>query len=217
LEPPPSTQHTFSALRVATLLNSHHEDFSAEKRALIVETYLYFEAEKARGLDPLNRRIRQRVAECMNVGEASVSRVMEEYRLSNSNSPLVSLAADALPVDSPDENYNVIFTDILHSRNLQGLPTIAVHPKAEILATRGVRLTTKFILRQHRKMNCSYIKGRKRDPRADEAGTVNYPSQYLAKKAVNYNWKKSEDFLDESYCNKNHVSDRSWRLPDRVR
>jgi transposase len=194
---------------------------TTEQRAMIIESYLYFESEKRQGFDILNRPIRQRVADCLGVGEASVSRVVKEFRVRSVDSPPVCVPAAIPAVSSEKVNYAEIFAQVLQNRNLRRLPTTASDMKAEISQLTGTILTTKFILRQLKSMGCSYIKGKLRDPRADDDGTIAFRTQYLRNKASNYNRKNNpkrpEVYLDESYCNLHHVAQRSWLLPGRVR
>eukprot|EP00644_Phytophthora_capsici_P006600 jgi/Phyca11/118592/e_gw1.36.453.1 len=70
-------------------------------------------------------------------------------------------------------------------------------------------------------MDVSYVRGRKRDPRADSAVNVAFRLEYLKKKVSNLNArlypKLTEIYLDESYCNVNHVAGASWVLKNAPR
>ncbi|KAG2771103.1 hypothetical protein PC116_g4768 [Phytophthora cactorum] len=60
------------------------------------------------------------------------------------------------------------------------------------------------------RMDVSYIRGRKRDPRADSKVNVAFSNAYLEKKLANLSArlvpKLTEVYLDESFCNVNHVA-----------
>ncbi|OWZ05979.1 hypothetical protein PHMEG_00021831 [Phytophthora megakarya] len=70
-----------------------------------------------------------------------------------------------------------------------------------------------------------YIVGKKRHISADTHGNVEFRNAYLKKKLCNrrpekkgrFDPRKTEVFLDESFCNVNHVSNKTWVLEDKIR
>ncbi|OWZ19415.1 hypothetical protein PHMEG_0006336 [Phytophthora megakarya] len=72
-----------------------------------------------------------------------------------------------------------------------------------------------------KRMDVSFVRGRRRDPRADSAANIAFRYEYLKKKVSNLTARMyprvTEIFLDESYCNVNHVAGATWVLKNSPR
>ncbi|KAE8888906.1 hypothetical protein PF005_g967 [Phytophthora fragariae] len=82
--------------------------------------------------------------------------------------------------------------------------------------------------RLHVELGYHYIEGEKRHIHADSEGNVAFRETYLANKLANrvkvqgrygVSWGvvRPEVFLDESYCNVNHVTGKTWLTSEKVR
>ncbi|KAE8879487.1 hypothetical protein PF005_g10713 [Phytophthora fragariae] len=72
-----------------------------------------------------------------------------------------------------------------------------------------------------RKLGYVYVRGKKRHYLAESSASVAFRASYIKKLAKRPNKKgfprNPEVFLDESYCNVNHVAGKTWLTADRTR
>ncbi|GMF28216.1 unnamed protein product [Phytophthora fragariaefolia] len=89
----------------------------------------------------------------------------------------------------------------------------------------NVSLELRTMQRLLQELDFHYIVGKKRHISADTPANVDFRNAYLTKKLSNrrpekngrFDPRKTEVFLDESFCNVNHVSNKTWVLEDRIR
>ncbi|TYZ63099.1 hypothetical protein PybrP1_013073, partial [[Pythium] brassicae (nom. inval.)] len=94
------------------------------------------------------------------------------------------------------------------------MPTTSHHVKNAVLEKAGQLVSDRIVCREPKKMKFTYVQGQQRVPRADERSSVKYRLQYLTVKRSNLTArqlpKRPEIYLDESYCNANHVARKTW-------
>ncbi|KAG6949250.1 hypothetical protein JG688_00014707 [Phytophthora aleatoria] len=130
-----------------------------QEKMLIVHTHKYFLTEAQQRLDPLERAVRERVAKCLAVSESMVAHVVTAYNVDGEEAFAVPPAKRECPPRSEVENYRGFITEIINDH----------HSMREELA----------------RMDVSYIRDRKRDPRADSKENVAFRNAYLEKKLAN--------------------------------
>jgi hypothetical protein len=107
-----------------------------------------------------------------------------------------------------------ILSDIIYDRNLSKKPTTSTILAAEVKQMTGFVILARTVRDELRRMDVSFIRGRTRDPPADSEGNVAFRSVHLQNKVSNLNARRypklPEIYLDESYCNVNHVAGSTW-------
>lgn len=100
------------------------------------------------------------------------------------------------------------------TRNTECKPVTAKIVCDEIEAVSGVTHNVRTMRRTLYKMGMRFIQGHKRNILAEKDVNVAFRANYFTKVMVNRNGDNNpinpEVFLDESYCNFNHVSGKTW-------
>jgi transposase len=185
-----------------------------QEKMLIVRTHRYFLTEAQQRLDPLGRAVHERVAKSLAVSESLVARVVAAWNQHGEDAFAVPPAKRGRPPRSEVEDYRDYITEIINDRNLSQKPTASRIICAGLQTLTGVAIPEQTMRDELQKMDVSYIRGRKRDPRADSKVNVAFRNSYLQKKVSNLTArsypKKEEIYLDESYCKVNHVAEATW-------
>ena len=72
-----------------------------------------------------------------------------------------------------------------------------------------------------KKLGYHHVKGERRHNMAEFEGNIAFRNDYLLRKLANRDNRNNpivaEVFLDESYCNANHVTGRTWLTSEKIR
>lgn len=119
-----------------------------------------------------------------------------------------------------DELRDFIRTFVEES-NIERRPTSAGIIASAVKDKLGVDISKTSMRRLLRSLGMSHIRGKLRNHLADKDANVAFREKYLEKKLSNRNGNcfpmRPEVFLDESFCNLNHVANKTWVLEDKIR
>lgn len=100
-------------------------------------------------------------------------------------------------------------------------PVTAMQICREVAEKTVYKLAARSMRRALREMGFYHGKGRKRHFMAEREANVAFRRKYLDNKLKNRNSKKNpkrpEVFLDESFCNVNHQTGKTWLTSDKTR
>ncbi|KAF1785633.1 hypothetical protein GQ600_22371 [Phytophthora cactorum] len=165
-----------------------------QEKIFIVHTHKYFLAEAQQRLDPLGRAVRERVAKSLAVSDSMVARVLRAYNGHGEE-------AFAVPRMSEVENYRDFITEIISDRNISRKPTTSKIICSELKTLKGETIPCERNL-------CEWMFPTSEVVSATEGPTPRnaYLEKKLAILSARLVPKLTEVYLDESYCNVNHVA-----------
>ena len=190
-------------------------ELSASEKVMIVRAHRYFLKEKQEKRAGCQRKVRQRVAECLSISMNTVSKVIADW---NKHKDITFSNTSSSNRGKPPLCYtsSLITTlrEIIYELNSKVLP-ITVHILRNKVKERTNNLySSRTLHRVLRRSGFRFGKGKKRHYSAESANNIAYRDSYLRDKMSNLNRKDHpklpEIYLDESYCNLNHVAQNVW-------
>ncbi|EEY69743.1 uncharacterized protein PITG_06230 [Phytophthora infestans T30-4] len=112
-----------------------------QEKLLIIRTHQYFLAEAQQRLDPLGQAVRKRIATCLAGSASTVARVVVLWDASGDDAFTEPPAKRGCPPRSVGATFHGYITDMVHNEST--------------------------VRRALGRIELSYVRGRKRDPRAD--------------------------------------------------
>lgn len=199
------------------MLKVKHVLKPAEK-LLILFANEYFKSEAQRRLDPWKRRARQRVAECLRFAQSTISAVITAW---NKNNDLTFGESEDLDAWEPDENYEASVRTFIHDCNLRMEPCTSKKVQKHLQDSTGMEVSRRTVRRWLKKLRFRFIKGESRSHYAESTAVAILRAEYLARKQTNTNARGNprlpEVYLDESYVNQHHTSEKTWLGPNEQR
>jgi hypothetical protein len=118
--------------------------------------------------------------------------------------------------------------DYISNKNVAGEPTTTQLICDEVAEMHDVEISVATMGRLLVNLGYHYMKGESRHIHADSPGNVQFRANYLAKKIANRTEtmgphglvsgvNRPEVYLDESYCNVNHVTGKTWLTSEKIR
>jgi hypothetical protein len=113
--------------------------------------------------------------------------------------------------------------EFVSQQNRACTPVTSASISAHVQGADGDAIPNRTMRHFLRRMVFSHLRGKKRNILAEKAGSVSLRAEYLRRKLANRQDEaqrlpgKPEVFLDESYCNVHHVTDKTWLPADNVR
>ncbi|ETL78465.1 hypothetical protein L917_20727, partial [Phytophthora nicotianae] len=123
--------------------------------------------------------------------------------------------------------------DFVVKQNMAGQPITAQHVCNEVADVCGAQLKVDTMTRVLHELDFRHIKGEQRHIYAETPGNVAFRRTYLEKKIANraavrgpklgtkrsvrLGVDRAEVYLDESDCNVNHVTGKTWLTADKIR
>ncbi|KAE9211678.1 hypothetical protein PF004_g15850 [Phytophthora fragariae] len=192
------------------MARKRHE-FSPAEKDQMVSSHAFFTLQKKRRLFP-GKRANELVAESLGCSATTIKAVMKTYRADNNTKFEIAPTIE----------------DYIDRKNRLGEPTTTAKICDEVFDLHEVSIGVDAMNRLLVELGYHYIKGEKRHIHADSEGNVAFRETYLAKKLANrvkvqgrygVSWGvvRPEVFLDESYCNVNHVTGKIWLTSEKVR
>ncbi|ETK88698.1 hypothetical protein L915_07086, partial [Phytophthora nicotianae] len=200
---------------------------------MIVRSYTFFALQKEQGLFS-GKRTRKLVAECLGCSTDTVARVIAVYNASQKT--------DFEPVPNSRGrprmfDLNAIapaIRDFVVKQNMGGQPITAQHVCNEVADVCGAQLKVDTMTRVLHELGFRHLKSEERHIYAETTGNVAFRRTYLEKKKVanriavrgpmrgtkrsfRLGVDRAEVYLDESYCNVNHVTGKTWLTADKIR
>lgn len=120
-----------------------------------------------------------------------------------------------------DEDLKAFIVRFVHDSNLERKPVSAGIVAVAVKEALGVQISFSSMRRLLRSLKMRHIRGKLRNHLADKDANVAFREKYIEKKLANRNGNnlpmRPEVFLDESFCNLNHVANKTWVLEDKIR
>jgi transposase len=154
--------------------------------------------------------LRKEVADTLGIAERTVASVTSEFNKTNNLSP-------AVPTGRPSNGIDIVvmekIRETIHNANQNGNP-ISSKIISNLLRDIGIDLSPRTIRRYCRKMGYRYGKGERLNILHETPAVIDYRYQYLNRRFENIDSnnlpRKTEVFLDESYCSIDHHAKMTW-------
>jgi len=194
------------------------KEFTPEMKQLVVNLRLFYGAEQKAHKEVSTKNPTERTAEGLGIGEATVKRIMAEYR-----------KHDQIIVDKPIKvrgkspfraavNLQPVVREYIRAKNLVGQRVGIVKIHDYLLQEHHANIPINTLWRTLRRWGFVYGIGKRRSALKERDYVVLARRRYLRQKMANQNCdgtlKRPEVYLDETYVNKNHSSQFTWYLEE---
>lgn len=191
---------------------------TGEMKQLVVNLKLSFDEERKARREVSTRNPAGRVARGLGIGEATVKRVMAEYRRHKG----IIFDRPSKPRGKPEytatPNLQPVVRSYIRSKNMLG-QRVGIERLRDYLAEEHIAeipLTT--LWRTLTRWGFTHGNGKRRSALKERDYVVRARRQYLRQRRANRNpdgtLKRPEVYLDETFVNKNHSSQFTWYLDE---
>ena len=157
--------------------------------------------------------IREKVSKCLGIAPSTVGKVVSHWNKHNDVKFTEEKDTNESNKFSYDNEIISILRETIHEKNKKVQPVTANILSKEV-RLKNVHVQPRKIRRILIKCGFRYGRGKLRHYHAENIENVAFRNKYLRSKSMNSNElgkpKKPEIFLDESYCNLNHVAKQTW-------
>ncbi len=194
------------------------KEFTPEMKQMVVNLKHYFDKERKDHREVSTRNPTERTANGLGIGEATVKRIMTEYRQGKQIIVDESEKARGKPEYRTTINLQPVIRQYIRSRNMAG-QRVGIEKLCNYLIkehTADIPITT--LWRTLRRWGFVHGTGKRRSALKEQNYVILARRKYLRQKIANRNpdgtLKHPEVYLDETYINKNHSSQFTWYLEE---
>jgi transposase len=187
--------------------------FTPEMKQLIINLKHHFDTEKRAGRYVSTMNAVQRVAQGLDIGEATVKRIMAEqhHPVKQTESP-----RHGKPPYRLSSNMQPIIRTFIREKNLLGQKIRAEDIQTYLDATYSLEIPMTTLLRSLSRFGFTYGTGKRRTHVKEQARVILARRRYLRRKRGNRNadgtLKQPEVYLDETFINTHHSCRFTWYL-----
>ncbi|KAG4060759.1 hypothetical protein PC123_g4342 [Phytophthora cactorum] len=200
----------------------HRHQLSPEEKTLVCNVYDYFVAEAKEGRSG-GRNSRQRTKEATRFGKNTIFRVLRARNINPDTDFVESTAPSARGRKKlyNESDLNVIVREYVTAQNKAIKPTTAQLICNHIEGVVGKCYNVRTMRVWLNDMGFRHLRGQQRHYLAETTGNVAFQATYLQTRLSNRDPRnhpiQPEVFLDESCCNVNHVTGKTWLNEDKIR
>jgi transposase len=194
------------------------KEFTPEMRQLVVQLKQYFDAEKAAGSVVLTKNSTSRTAKALDIGKATVKRIMAEYNKNDQKIVIKPQAPRGKPAYQVATNLQPIIRQYVRSENLKGLHVSIQKLQTYLFENHQAQIATATLWRALQRWGFVYGTDKRRSALKERDEVILARRKYLRAKRANRNpdgtLKRPEIYLDETYINRNHSNQFIWYLEE---
>ncbi|KAE8891955.1 hypothetical protein PR003_g4048 [Phytophthora rubi] len=202
-------------------MKTKRHQLSPAEKTLVVKVYSYFVEEAELGRN-YGRDSRQRTAVATGFGVSTIQRVLAAYNSDpGTNFAAITPSTRGRKKKYKESEFNTLVRQYVVAQNRAMMPVTAqliCNYLEEVLNQDFNARTMRTYLNN---MGFKHLRGQNRHYLAESVGNVAFRATYLSKRLSNRDARGHpvlpEVFLDESYCNVNHVAGKTWLTEDKVR
>ncbi|KAJ8524936.1 hypothetical protein ON010_g16180 [Phytophthora cinnamomi] len=186
---------------------------------MIVNAYRFFEEQKAEGLFK-GTRTRELVGTCLDCHPNTVDSVMRAEREAPGTNFETKDSNRGRERDYDLTEIEPVIRLFIESENKLARPTTAVRISNHLRDMTQISLSERTMQRVLGELNFHHIKGERRHIYAESEANIAFRTSYLRKKVANRVGtavSRPEVYLDESFCNVNHVVSKTWLTSEKIR
>ena len=194
------------------------KEFTPEMKQMVVNLKHYFDKERKDYREVSTRNPTERTANGLGIGEATVKRIMAEYRQGKQIIVDETEKARGKPEYRTTINLQPVIRQYIRSKNMVG-QRVGIEKLTNYLIkehTADIPITT--LWRTLRRWGFVHGTGKRRSALKERNYVILARRKYLRQKIANRNpdgtLKRPEVYLDETYINKNHSSQFTWYLEE---
>lgn len=192
------------------------KEFTPAMKLMVVKLKQHFDAERDAGSVVLTKDSTGRTAKALDIGKATVKRIMAEY---NKNGQKIVIKPQA-PRGKPDYqvaiNLQPIIRQYVRSENLKGLYVSIQKLQTYLIGQHQAEIASTTLWRALQRWGFIYGTGKRRSALKERDEVILARRKYLRAKRTNRNsdgtLKRPEVYLDETYINRNHSNQFTWYL-----
>jgi transposase len=194
------------------------KEFTPEMKQMVVNLKLFFDGERKAYKEVSTKKATKRTAKGLGVGEATVKRIMAEYRRQGQIIVNKSVKAKGKPGYSASINLQPVIRQYVRSKNMAGQRVGIKKLRNYLIQKHQANIPFVTLWRTLRRWGFVHGTGKRRSALKERAYVVLARRRYLREKIANRNpdgtLKRPEVYLDETYINKNHSSQFTWYLEE---
>lgn len=194
------------------------KEFTPEMKQLVVNLRLFYGAEQKAHREVSTKNPTERTAKGLGIGEATVKRIMAEYRKHDQIIVDKPMGARGKSPFRAAVNLQPVIREYIRSKNLVGQRVGIVKIHDYLLQEHQANIPINTLWRTLKRWGFVYGTGKRRSALKERDYVVLARRRYLRQKMANRNsdgtLKRPEVYLDETYVNKNHSSQFTWYLEE---
>lgn len=194
------------------------KDFTPEMKQLVINLKLYFDEERKNFKEVSTRNPTLRTARGLGIGEATVKRILADYRKPRTTLKVPTWKPKGKPDYRAAVNLQPVIREYVRAQNLAGQRVGVEKLRHYLLEAHGANISSVTLWRTLKRWGFSYGTGKRRSALKEQAYVVLARRHYLRQKRANRdsdgNLKRPEVYLDETFINKNHSAQFTWYLEE---
>ncbi len=206
----------FTDPREIEFMSFQGKQLSAEMAELVVQLKEHYDKERKCGkfvstMDPAGR-----VAAGLEIGIATVKRVMSQYKRSGGKVLVRPVERPGRPPGQICNNVQPLVRQFIRSENMLGKRVSIEKLRKHLSSEYDIEIPRMTLWRALKRWGFTHGAGRRRDALKEQNHVILARRKYLRAKRANRNpdgsLKYPEVYLDETYINKNHSCRFTWYL-----
>ncbi len=194
------------------------KEFTTEMKEMVVCLKKHFDLERRDYKTVSTRNSTGRVAKGLGIGDATVKRIMAEYRRNDQRIVGQSLKPKGKPEYNAGINLQPVIRQYVRSKNLAGQRVSIEKLRTHLFEAHQADIPLTTLWRTLRRWGYVHVKGKRHSALKEREYVVLARRQYLRQKKSNRNpdgtLKHPEVYLDETFINKNHTTQFTWFLEE---
>jgi transposase len=193
-------------------------EFTTEMKRLVVSLKLHFDDERRTFTEVSTRNPTLRTAKGLGIGEATVKRIMADYR---KQGYIVTEDQDRTrgkPAYSMSCNLQTIVREYIRENNKRGKRVGIEKLRGYLAQEHNAEIPTTTLWRALQRWGFVHGEGKRRSALKEREYVVLARREYIRRRRNNRNsdgtLKRPEVYLDETFINKNHTSRFTWYLEE---
>jgi len=192
------------------------KELTVEMKQLVVNLKLTFDEERKAHREVSTRNPAVRVARGLGIGEATVKRVMAEYRRHKGIILDGPSKARGKPEYTATPNLQPVIRSYIRSKNMLGQRVGIEKLRDYLVEEHNAKIPITTLWRTLTRWGFTHGNGKRRSALKERDYVVRARRHYLRQRRANRNpdatLKRPEVYLDETFINKNHSSQFTWYL-----